>query len=703
MESPDADRGGTAMPFDVTEAGSATDVATLDREETMSPSEGGDGEVGVDAPDGGSPPIGLGMGCDVPLRPVRSLQVVAGTLGTSGPYRPCGALGGQTLQTIRLSGDGLRVAALGAAGEVEVLDARTLATIGTFSRSRGPYNAFALATDGTYLAAGDEADGELDVWRVDDHELLRAADLGKAWSVFGGAVAISADGAMAAASSGPATVILDVATGKTSRSTDQGGCCANALVFVDGGRKVASARYDFWAAGTNDANVALLDLATGVWTPLARRDDIYGQLTLDASADGSTVLTYRRGEAISLWDAATGASRGTMAAPAGPYFDAYFGLSRDGSEVGILVIDASQTNMRAQRRRFADGAVVDEVRVEANAAIWAWSLDSDVMLVEPGPSADGLRVVALDARRERVLARACGTPVATGGDAVFSQDGSRALARSSDGLVVFDVASGLPLGPGAIAVGQSVGDEALSPDGRRVAWTPGLKGNETTLRVQLTDVDTGAERTLSATRDASAISSVRVTISPDSRLIAAQDPWNGVLDVFDADTGLLLAQQTLGAGDGWLMGFSADGETVKITREDDIETLSWRDGTVVHDWNVPCVFMTNASFDTSTMVCLPDDGPIATAYRDEMVLATMPAPDRDCFAAWPFAVLALDGTAVALGTTCGRPWTATVAPHVDIYDTGTGALVQSFPTNEGASLSWDGMMLAFGGNTLWCR
>jgi WD40 repeat protein len=578
---------------------------------------------------------------------------------------------------------------------VQVLDARTLRAIGTFSRSRGPYNAFALATDGTTLAAGSEADGELDVWRVDDHKLLRAADLGKARSVYGGAVAISADGALAAASSGPDTVIVDVATGKASRYSEQGGCCSNALALVDGGRKVASARSDFGGAGAVNARVALLDLATGVWTPLARRDDIFGPLMLDASADGSTVLTYRSGEEVALWDAASGANRGTMAAPDGTYFNAYLGLSRDGSEVGILVTDGFRTNVRAQRRRVIDGAVVDEVRVEANAAIWAWSLASDVMLVEPEPSAEGLHLVALDLRRRSVLARACGTP-AVGHAEAFSRDGSRALARYSGG--VFDVASGLLLGPGAIGAGRSSYSEALSPDGRRVAWTQLLSDGETR-RLQLADVDTGAERTLIA---ASLGGSGQATFSPDSHLIAAQE-GNGVLDVFDADTGRLLAQQTLG-GNAWVLGFSAGDETVKITHEGDIETLSWRDGTVVHDWPVPpASFILGASFDTSTMVLVPDGDPLATAYRDEMVLATMPAPNTGCFGPGPIVSVAPGGAVVALGVSCGRPWIG-VPGYVDIYETATGAFVQSFPISggPGPTLSWDGTMLAFGA-ALWCR
>ena len=125
-----------------------------------------------------TPPIAVAGGCDLELQPTRTWEASPGTLAAPGPYRPCAVVGGQAFSTMVVSADGRRAAGIGAGGQVQVLDARSLAPLGTFMRARGAYGAIALSGDGTLFAAGGAGDGELDVWSVDDHVLLAMADLG---------------------------------------------------------------------------------------------------------------------------------------------------------------------------------------------------------------------------------------------------------------------------------------------------------------------------------------------------------------------------------------------------------------------------------------------------------------------------------------------------------------------------------------------
>jgi hypothetical protein len=293
--------------------------------------------------------LALDGACDVELHPTPSWDGTAGTLPGPGPYRPCGAVGGQSFQVMRISADGRRVAALGTGGQVQVLDSRTLVAMATFVRARGPYTSVAISGDGTRIAAAAELDGELDVWSVDSHAILAAADLGPAWPSYGGAVAISSDGKLAAASSSQGAVDDDVATGARRSHPGTG---AGALFFVDGGRKLASAWF-----------VVLPSAATNAVTNLdVDQHDIE---RVEVSADGRAVVTI--GERVRIWDAATGALRLDVPPVDGGSFSVV-GLSADGTEAAILFADAGDHDAEwFQRRRTSDWGLVDELRILGGA------------------------------------------------------------------------------------------------------------------------------------------------------------------------------------------------------------------------------------------------------------------------------------------------------------------------------------------------
>src|SRR5262245_10294811 len=100
------------------------------------------------------PTVSLAGACDRDLRVAGPVQGTEGTLPASGPYRPCRVLSGHDYTTVRISDDGRRVAALTTAGQILVLDSRSLTALTLLTRARGPYTMVALSADGALVAAG---------------------------------------------------------------------------------------------------------------------------------------------------------------------------------------------------------------------------------------------------------------------------------------------------------------------------------------------------------------------------------------------------------------------------------------------------------------------------------------------------------------------------------------------------------------------
>ena len=437
-----------------------------------------------------------------------------------------------------------------------MLDARTLAPVDTFTRARGAYAALAISANGTRIAAGAELDGELDVWSVDDHALLLAADLGPVWPTFGGAVAISADGARAAASSGPDTVVADVATGAVRRYPEQRTCCTGALAFADGGRKLASARYGFWSAGTGDGNVALHRLDTGAETMLIEHNDIYGWDRLVVSADGTTILTSR--EHLQIWDAATGQQRLDFALPDGLWHFEPLGLGADGATFTVVVGYVGQMDkLWIERRRSSDGAVVDQrpfrrSRWCSGGRPQTWSSDAPPRESSPSSIWDLPRYCRAPAaphrRRRRVLARR----LAAARSLERTAARPRRRFRQGDQSGADDGLSDVEL-------------LAMSPDGRLLAWETFPPGNQTAtaLQVELAGVDSGARATLRGTTPTYHFGGGLAYSADGSRLVAL-DTYNGIIDVFDVAGARLLAERQLPQPYEQLLGFTDDGEAVRF-------------------------------------------------------------------------------------------------------------------------------------------
>ena len=648
--------------------------------------------------DGGLPTtVPVRVSCDHTLSPQRSMDGTAGTLPAPGPFHPCGVLGGQSFSGLVFSGDGRRVAALGAGGQVQVLDGGTLAPIATLARARGPYESFAISGDGALVAAANQRDGELDVWRVDDHSLLQAVALPPIWSPLPGVVAISPDGALVAVSQGPDTAVIDVAIGRvTQRLPKSGSCCANALRFADGGHKLAVARFDFWAAGTGSANVWIYDLTSGFSANLITHQDIYGWVQLEVSADGTTLLTSGAEEGIVIWNAAAGTRRTNLTPPLGVSVD-ILGLNAAGDGIGLLLSDGSTGGGPWLQWRLSwDFSLVSEVQLNGIVTPWALAPRGG-LLVAHTPASGGVRqLVTIDSLTHRALGAACLTPPI---DYVrgFSRDGTRLLVESGSLPEVLDLASGLPVGPPLVTARGAT----MSPDGRWVAWAASPGATSPALvapEFQLVEVETGAQRTLRG-QQMSPTAREMLVFSSDSQRLAALNTYDGTLDVVDVPTGQLLRELGLGTGDASLQGFTDDGLAVRIRHlTGEVEIIGWQDGARTAGGTLPPGAV--ASSDGTVVVTV--SSATATVSREGTPISTMPAVWDACVGGFPVAGLSPDGSLVILNSPCSRPQSSTRTwPLTELRYADSGELLQSFPLRD-LLLSWDDRKFVSGA-MLWCR
>ncbi len=492
-------------------------------------------DSGPPAMDGGSsvadgaapPPLALADGCD--LQDGRFFSPVsAGTLPAAGPYHPCRPLGGTSFSPVALSADATRILALDVMGQAAVLDGATLKVVALFARAQGPYTSVALSPTGNLLAAGSESDGELDLFDVTDRTVRWAVDLGPAFSLYGGGLAFSPDGTQIAATVGPDVALVDVATGTVRRYTDGTRCCGDQVLFVDGGRKLATARYGYDPVGSGSPLVTLLDLASGNLTTVLKKDDIYGWMNLATSAHGRTLVAFRESE-VYAGDVSTGAPLTPVLTPGS--FQEVLGVDATATFVGVIADDLANSRALLRVLRIADGTLVRELPVGPGMTFAFWSLDRDRLVVTTRESADGSRLGVIDTAGRQTLARACfaATPVP-----YAAATAAPRLAAVGTGVAVYDVNSGQPIGP-VLGAGEVPNSVSLAPDGEWVTWSTFLSNGTTA--VKLANAVTGQEQTIAGP----APGSMTAVPSSGGQLAAVEDQ-SGLLQIIDVTSGTPLAQ-----------------------------------------------------------------------------------------------------------------------------------------------------------------
>jgi hypothetical protein len=420
---------------------------------------------------------------------------------------------------------------------------------------------------------------------------------------------------------------------------------------------------------------------------------------LEASADGTMLLTSSATDGIGIWDAATGIRRANPTPPANVTVE-ILGLNTFGDEVGLLVTDPStQGGPWLQRRRSSDFSLVFEIQIGGLVAPWALASRGNLLVGHTPDFGVVHRLVAVDAFTPRLLSTACSTlPISYPG--MFSRDGSRLLADSRGIPAVIDVASGQLVGAlfdtarGAVAT--------LSPDGRWIAWAFNQAGSPAAYIVpefQLAEVETGAQRMLRG-QQAWTSAYEMLAFSADSRRLAALNTQDGTLDVADVASGQLLNELALGIAYGQLLGFTDDGAALRIwLPSGEVQTIGWQDGTRTASWILPAGVFNSAVGGTVVANLAP---PTVTISREGTPVASLPALMDNCVGGFPSAHLSPDGSLVALANSCSRPQSSTrMWPLTELRHADSGALIQSLPFSD-LVLSWDTAEFASGA-TLWCR
>ena len=492
-------------------------------------------------------------------------------------------------------------------------------------------------------------------------------------------MAVSSDGARVAAVAGTSIVVVEVARGALRELPASR--IATALYFVNGDRELAFSGGHFWSAGTGYSRTDIVNLATGSVETLVQHDDIFGTEQLEASADGTTLLTFGHGE-LAVWDVAT---RRKRVLPQPAWQDGTFkvyGLSADGREIATSLSD-SQT-VWFQRRRTDDDSVVEEIRIEgASTRPYAWSSRERLLIVEAAGDDGTVALAAADLASPKVVARACSPPPSRA--VAFSADGTRLRANLSSGAedasAVYDVATGGSVGESLSGPKWSV-DGGLqsgwlwSPDWRWSAWTSEpVENGMVTKQVHLMRVEGGDKRTV--LEWPSPNYGVEIAFSPDSRSLAVVDGPDHLLTVLDTETGAPISRQSLAGVNPWLIGFTPDGTSVLVETDDRIvRTVRWMDGASTAELMVGDDYV-SASANGTLVVFGEGD---AITYRDSAQLAKMPGIADFCFGFTPGATLSDDGSTVSLGEDCSRPYQLSRAPHVDIRSAVTGELFQRSPS-----------------------
>ena len=656
-----------------TDAGLSADDASLvlaDAGPVGAPDAGAvAGDAGPGRGDAGllAPPLVLADGCDTQLDG-RASVAIAGTLAGQGPYHPCFTVGGQKLTPLALSRDATRVAALDLLGQAVVLDTATLQIRARFARRRGPYMTLALSPAGTALAATSQADGELDLFDVEAGTLLQAIDLGPPYSQPMMGLAFSPAGDRVAVTIGPAVAVVDVGTGAIQRYADGTRDYADQVLFVDGGRQLATARYLYDLVGSGSPGVTLLDLASGTLKTLLDVHDIYGWMNLAASADGSTLFAFR-GSELHAWDVSTG---DTKPVASGVPIRQVLDVDASGSLVAT-VDDYQASSTHLQVRRITDGALLRDLRLDPALIPALWSLDHDRLVVTASvPGGSGATRLGVLDTAGRTIARACSDGV--GYQYEFASAAPRLLARTGAGLRVYDAGSGAPVGP-LLGSGESIDGIGFSPDGGWVAWSSFIVPS-VGAQVTVANATTGEERLIGDPT----VTYFAVAPSSGGQLVAVRDTQTGLVTVFDVASQAVWGQVDGRAAEGALLGFSADGNALIFENDGNVQAIDWRTGSAVPP-------------PPTDISALPA---AAQAFMHQ---------NFGCVSGWnPFANFSADGSLVAVGSNCGREFASGTISDTDLYDVASGTLIQAIPnpSTSPPGVSSDGATLAFG-STLWCR
>jgi RNA polymerase sigma factor (sigma-70 family) len=346
----------------------------------------------------------------------------------------------------------------------------------------------------------------------------------------------------------------------------------------------------------NGSAVRLLDVAAGkaVGPGEAGHRDAVSSLGL--LADGKTLATHARGDAVLLWDVVTGKQLRRVHVPGGP---AEAALSPDGAILATLaagpaVVLYEAATGKELRRLQAKGQRINAL---------AFSPDGKTLAVRTGTEriqlwdvATGKPLRALGEEPEPGLRQAVvlrGVVGTMTRDLAFSPDGRLLAAGGGQNQIrLWDTASGRKLRELTLTDGQVVKHFAFAPDGRSLAAV-NLDGTAT-----LFETTTGEKRHQFGKPDGAGVrpspvrffppggmagsepaSPFRVNFSPDGRLLAVASE-GPAMRLWDVRTGKEVKQLRGHQGGVVSLAFARDGKRL-ISGSLDTTALVWDTATLV--------------------------------------------------------------------------------------------------------------------------
>jgi DNA-binding beta-propeller fold protein YncE len=479
-------------------------------------------------------------------------------------------------------------------------------------------------------------------------------------------LAFSPDGGRVAVTTGPDVAVVDVATGAVQGFADGTRCCADQLLFVDGGQKLVTSRYAYDVVGTGSPAITLLDLATGDLTTLFAVGDIYGSMGLALSSDGATLLASR-GSELHAWDTVTWSPK-TVAS--GFPVRSVMAIDATGTYVGVSN-DYVADGTHLQVRRLADGVLVRDLLLQPGLTVDAWSLNR-MVLTATAPDGSGATRLGVVDTTGRTLARACSP--AAGYPYLFATAAPRLLARAGNGLRVYDARSGDPVGP-LLDPGITTW-LGFSPDGDWIAWASSLVPS-VGAQVTLANALTGEQRPIGEPAEAY----FAAFPSSGGQLVAVMDTQTGLTNILDATSQATVAQFDRPSAAVFPTGFSADGSALIFSDDaGNQQAVDWRTGTPQ-----PLSSPTVQSLPAAAQAFMRDSNGCVSGLN-------------------PYASFSSDGRLAAVGLECGREFASGTMSDTELYDVASGTLIQAVPNPStiGPLLSADGAILAFDA-ALWCR
>jgi WD40 repeat protein len=477
--------------------------------------------------------------------------------------RPVGnqiVTGAVRLDYVAFSPDGKTLATADDDGTVRLWDVATSQPIGNALAARMGSGAeittasVAFSPDGKTLVSVSET-GVVRLWDVATHRQIANrinASIGQV-----GSVSFSPDGAALASAGSNGTVQLwDMITGEPIGNSFNGHAGSiNCIVFSPDSKTLATANYDgtirLWSTARLMQTVTLRGMKP--------HSGPVGSVTF--SPDGTTLAIANK-FGISLWDTrarryiANLPSKGNDPVCATVY-------SPDGK-----ILASDDNDGRARLWDVATGRPISEPLDSASCPNESVAFSPDGKMLAVGNAGVQLWNVAEHAKAGYLTAK---VRPSFGVDAVaFSPDGKILAGATSNGTVLWNVATRQQIGKPFAVLGGNFSSLAFSPDGRTLA----VSGSDT---VQLYDVMTRRQIGNSFASNKSQANPTRtIAFSPDGKTLAIGSD-DGTVQLWDVATDQQIGDAFTGSDDRgepvMSVAFSPDGRTLAVGAHNGIVRL----------------------------------------------------------------------------------------------------------------------------------